>query len=174
VRAGALSPHCIEGRLKAFVQLLHDTGLNDQSSVEAIGSLLVGKPPKAWTDVDRARFEVVLAELARAFRHLEALVFEELKRTRMGSQPVEIFRIGVSDRHSHEYESVISVEARDERLLADAVIGLTNTLDASGISDNPQLALAALAMLSRQFLVELEDSNRTSSDRHRTEVKHGR
>jgi hypothetical protein len=162
-RAAALLPHCIEGRLKAFVFQLQETGLSDHSSVEAIGAQLVGKPPRAWTDVDRARFEVVLAELTRAFRHLEALVFEELKRTRTGTQPVQIFRIGVSDRHSREYESVVSVEARDEGALGEAVMGLTRTLEAAGITDNPQLALAALALLSRQFLAELEESKETSA-----------
>jgi hypothetical protein len=116
----------------------------------------------------------VLAELTRAFRHLEALVFEELKRFRSGTQPIQIFRIGVSDRHSREYESVVSVEARDERALGDAVVGLTRTLEASGILDNPHLALAALAMLSRQFLAELEESKETRTDTQRNEVKHGR
>src|SRR5439155_24289511 len=128
-RAASLLPHCIEGRLKAFVSQLQETGLNDHASIEAVGAQLVGKPPKAWTDVDRARFEVVLAELTRAFRHLEALVFEELKRARTGTQPVQIFRIGVSDRHSREYESVVSVDARDEGPVAEAVIRLNRTLE---------------------------------------------
>ena len=173
-RAGALLPHCIEGRLKAFVHQLQDTGLNDHASIEAIGSLLVGKPPKAWTDVDRARFEIVLAELTRAFRHLEALVFEELRRTRTGSRPIQLFRIGVSDRHSREYESVVSVDARDEGTLGEAVVGLTRSLEVTGLAQRPQLALAALAILSRQFLADLEESKDKSKDGHRTEVQHGR
>jgi hypothetical protein len=173
-RAAALLPHCIEGRLKAFVQQLQQSGLNDHVSLEAIGSQLVGKPPKAWTDVDRARFEIVLAELTRAFRHLEALVFEELKCARTGSHPIQIFRIGVSDRHSREYESVVSVESPDEEAIADAVIGLTRTLEAKGIAGNAQLALAALAMLSRQFLAELEEAKTTVVDTVRSEVKHER
>jgi hypothetical protein len=173
-RAAALLPHCIEGRLKAFVHQLQDAGLGDHASIEAIGSVLVGKPPKAWTDLDRARFEIAIAEQARAFRHLEALVFEELRRTRAGSQPIQIFRIGVSDRHSHEYESVVSVDARDERALGAVVVGLEDTLKAAGLSQNPQLALAALAILSRQFLAEIDESKGPSKDGHRTEVKHGR
>jgi energy-coupling factor transporter ATP-binding protein EcfA2 len=174
IRAAALLPHCIEGRLKAFVQQLQQNAVSDVGSVEAIGSLLVGKPPKAWTDVDRARFEVVLAELSRAFRHLEALVFEELKRSRTGAQRVQIFRIGVSDRHSREYESVVSVDARDEGSVAEAVIGLTRTLEETGIAENPQLALAALAMLSRQFLAELDDASAPSAAVQGREVRHGR
>jgi hypothetical protein len=172
-RAAALLPHCIEGRLKAFVHQLQETGLGDAASIEAIGSQLVGKPPKAWTDVDRARFEVVLAELTRAFRHLETLVFEELKRSRAGSKPTQIFRIGVSDRHSREYESVVSVEAKDEVRLAEAVISLTETVQRMGISGNPQLVLAALAMVSRDVLADLEGAKGFSADTKRIEAKHG-
>jgi hypothetical protein len=168
-----LLPHCIEGRLKAFVHQLQETGLGDAASIEAIGSQLVGKPPKAWTDVDRARFEVVLAELTRAFRHLETLVFEELKRSRAGSKPTQIFRIGVSDRHSREYESVVSVEAKDEVRLAEAVISLTETVQRMGISGNPQLVLAALAMVSRDVLADLEGAKGFSADTKRIEAKHG-
>ena len=71
----------LRGRLRAFVQQLQDSELADAAWIEAIGAVLVGKPPTSWADVDRARYEIALAELSRAFRHLEALVFEELKRT---------------------------------------------------------------------------------------------
>jgi hypothetical protein len=174
IRAAALLPHCIEGRLKAFVYQLQHDGVAEVSSVEATGSLLVGKPPKAWTDVDRARFEVALAELTRAFRHLESLVFEELTQARAGRQAIEIFRIGVSDRHAREYESVVSVEARDQESLAAALVGLSRTLEETGIAENPQLVLAALAMLSRKILADLEDSRTGAASGKVNEVTHGR
>ena len=85
-----------------------------------------------------------------------------------------MFRIGVSDRHSREYESVVSVDARDEGTLGEAVVGLTRSLEVTGLAQRPQLALAALAILSRQFLADLEESKDKSKDGHRTEVQHGR
>jgi hypothetical protein len=171
-RASVLAPHCIEGRLRAFVHQLHDSELTDVAWIEAIGAVLVGKPPTSWGDVDRARYEVALAELSRAFRHLEALVFEELKRVASGKAATQIFRIGVADRHSREYESVVAIEARDEDRLAETVIRLRDSLDAAGVVDEPQLALAALSMLCRQFLAEIEDQQ-LSHEPIGQETKHG-
>jgi hypothetical protein len=164
LRAATLFPHCIEGRLKGFVQQLQSADLNDSTSIEAIAAVLVGKPPKAWSDIDRARYEIALSEVARAFRHLEALVFEELRRAAVGGSATQVFRIGVADRHSHDYESVVAVQAKDENRLAEAVIGLRTALDGSGVSREPQLALAALAMICRELLAEIEE--------HRAEAEH--
>ena len=172
-RATALLPHCIDGRLKAFVHQLQDADVNDSKWIETIAAVLVGKPPKTWNDLDRSRFEVALAEMTRAFRHLEALVFEEVKRAQAGGRPTQIFRVGVADRHSRDYESVVAVEARDESRLAEVVIGLRATLERTGISGEPQLALAALAMLCRDFLSEIEDERPAPVRSNQQEVKSG-
>jgi hypothetical protein len=172
-RAAGLASHCIDGRLKAFVQQLQSADLNDATAVEAIGAVLVGKPPKAWTDLDRSRYEVALAEMARAFRHLEALVFEELQRAHSGTNATQIFRIGVADRHARDYESVVAVDAQDEGRLAEAVIGLRSALDQMGMSGEPQLALAALAMICRDYLADVQEQHK-DGHRDNIEVKHGR
>jgi len=156
-RASALVSHCIDGRLKAFAQQLQAADMTDSRTIEAIGAILVGKPPKSWTDVDRARYEVALAEISRAFRHLEALVFEELRRARAGGNATQIFRIGIADRHAKDYESVVAIDAADEGRLAEAVVSLRAVLDRAGVSNDPQLSLAALAMLCREFLADIDE-----------------
>jgi len=172
-RAAGLASHCIDGRLKAFVQQLQGADLNDGTSVETIAAVLVGKTPKTWTDLDRSRYEVALAEMARAFRHLEALVFEELQRAHSGTKATQIFRIGVADRHARDYESVVAVDARDEGRLAEAVIGLRSALEHSGVSDESQLSLAALAMLCREYLADIQEQHKEVHV-ERSEVKNGR
>jgi hypothetical protein len=47
-------------------------------------------------------------------------------------------------------------------------------LEVTGLAQRPLLALAALAILSRQFLADLEEWENKSKDGHRTEVQHGR
>ena len=174
VRAAALAPHCVEGRLKAFVQQLQSADLSESASIEAVAAVLAGKPPKTWNDVDRARYEVALAEVARAFRHLEALVFEEIRRADVTGEAIQVFRIGVTDRHAHDFESVVAVTAKDENRLAETVIGLRSALDVGGISAEPHLALAALAMLCRDYLAEI-DQQRPAPQRHDdTTVNHGK
>ena len=53
-------------------------------------------------------------------------------------------------------------------------VNFISALEATGVAQHPQLALAALAILSRQFLAELEESKDKSKDGHRTEVQHAR
>jgi hypothetical protein len=75
-RAKQVLDHAVDPRLKAFAHHLCDEELEDVLWIEAIATLIVGRPPKGWNDLDRAKYEVMLTDLVRTFRHVEALVFE--------------------------------------------------------------------------------------------------
>src|SRR5262249_8543909 len=72
-RAAAVADYAVEPRMKAFIMHLSSADLQDVAWIEAIGTLLAGKPPKSWNDADRARYEAVVSELSRNLRHMEAL-----------------------------------------------------------------------------------------------------
>ncbi len=154
-RAQSVLEHAIEPRLKAFVLHLVNDDLPEVAWMEAIGTLLVGKPPRTWADADCAKFEVLLTELVRNFLHREAITFE-VSRTHSTHSPGEVFRIGVTDLHSKEMEAVVSVPVAETPQLAKAVMELESTLDALGLADKPKLSLAALAMVSRGLLAEFD------------------
>jgi hypothetical protein len=155
-RAATVSNYAVEPRMKAFIMHLCADDLEDVQWIEAIGALLAGKPPKSWNDADRARYEVAVAELSRNLRHMEALVFELTRAEVAGEATAEVFRIGVTDRHSKEAEAVVSVSAKDTDTLAKAIVDLETVLDRSGVADRPALSLAALAAVSRMFLSRLD------------------
>jgi hypothetical protein len=157
-RAQTITEHAVEPRLRAFLHHLADDQLGDATWIEAIATLLTGKAPQSWTDTDRARYEVGLSESVRAFRHIEALVFESANRERAGRAPADVLRIGVTDRHSKDREAVVAVDAEDQDVLAQAVIRLEESLDHLNVSSNAELSLAALATVARRFLAELEES----------------
>jgi hypothetical protein len=129
--------------------------LEDVLWIEAIGTLVVGKPPRSWNDTDRAKYEVQLTDVVRNFRHVEALVFEVARRTEIGSVPAEVIRIGVTDAHSKDVEAVVAVEQKDRELLAHTVFELEASLEKLGMDVNPNLSLAALAVVSRKLLDDL-------------------
>ena len=82
-------------------------------------------------------------------------------------------KLRYTDPATEELEQSISYfRERAPSLVADFADGIDRA--AAQILDNPHLALAALAMLSRQFLAELEESKETRTDTQRNEVKHGR
>ena len=149
-RARALAEYCVEPKMKACVSQLGDEQLEDASWIETIATILVGKAPRAWVDDDRIRYEVALTEIARNLRHLEALVHVEKRRIDNGESVGAIFRIGVSDRYSMEEGAVVVVENDDRDVFADAVIELRTML--AKFIDKPQLALAAIAAVSKHLL----------------------
>lgn len=154
-RALAVTNYAVEPRMKAFIMHMSADDLEDVAWIAAIGALLAGKPPKTWNDADRARYEVSVSELSRSLRHIEALVFELTRPEVVSDDAAEVFRIGITDRHSKELEAVVSVASRDSASLASTIIDLEALLEKSGVADRPALSLAALASVSKNFLSRL-------------------
>lgn len=154
-RATTVANYAVEPRMKAFIMHLCADDLEDVPWIEAVGSLLAGKPPKLWNDADRAKYEVGVSELSRTLRHIEALVFELTRSEVAKDASVEVFRIGITDRHSKELEAVVSVTAADADLLTKTMVDLEALLERSGVAERPALSLAALAAVSRGFLSRL-------------------
>ncbi|MCX8052993.1 MAG: hypothetical protein N3B12_04225 [Armatimonadetes bacterium] len=151
-RASAVLEQCVDPRLKAFCHVLSRDSMTDAQWAEALGTLLAGKAPAAWNDTDRARFEVALTELVRAFRHLEAILFEKSRHARPAAEPVRIMRIGVTDEFSAEQEAVVVVDRRDRDLLASGIIQVRRALEALGLETHRDLALAILGTVVQDFL----------------------
>jgi hypothetical protein len=167
-RAQAVAPYCVEPKLKAVVNHIANQHMDDTLWIEAIATTVVGKAPKSWSDDDRIRFEIGLAEMSRNIRHLEALLYEERKRLDAGKRLEEVFRIGVADRHSMEVGAVVVVEQHEQKRFVEAVIELQSHIAALNVS--PQIALAALASVSQSLLGAYTGSEEVKA--HEV-VKHG-
>ncbi|HEY2933107.1 MAG TPA: hypothetical protein VGK99_15300 [Acidobacteriota bacterium] len=154
-RAQSLSEHALDGRLRAFILHLTEE-LDHVAWIESLASMVIGKAPKMWNETDRARYEIALSELARNFRHMEALVFELGKNDQ--ADVGELLRIGITDRFSKELEAVILVKPEQCGKLAEAMVTLDRCLEQLGLDSTPTLALASLATTARKILAELNES----------------
>lgn len=154
-RAAAIGEYAIEPRTKAFIMHLCAEDLEEVPWIEAIGALLAGKPPKAWNDADRARYEVTISELSRNLKHIEALVFELARSEVARDTAAEVFRIGITDRHSKELEAVVSIGSKDLAVFTKTILDLESVLEANGLAETPTLSLAVLAAVSKGFLSRL-------------------
>jgi hypothetical protein len=168
-KAKGVVPYCVEARLKAVVSTFGNEHMDDSLWIESIATTLTGKAPKSWSDDDRVRYEIALAETSRNVRHLEALLYEERKRLDAGKKVEEVFRLGVADRHSMEVGAVLVVEQQERNSYMNAVIELQNRVDDLGVS--PQIALAALASVSKGLLCQYVAGASTTVEGQ--EVKHG-
>jgi hypothetical protein len=163
-RARNAFAHAVEPRLRALLMHLMDDELEDVAWIEAVTTLLAGKPPKSWSDSDRARFEVTLGQLVRNFRHIESLVKEI---TRRGSDEGigEMLRIGITDHHSKDFETVVVVEPHNMDVLSVIVERLDQALAGLGAEDNPSLALAALGTVTRRLLTSIDNNTKSAKSK---------
>ena len=78
-RAEPLLAVTIEMDLKGFLIQVCSAGHDFSSWIEAIATYLAKKPPSAWIETDKAQFEINLSQIARKFRHFEAVSYEKGK-----------------------------------------------------------------------------------------------
>ena len=169
-RAKQVLDHAVDPRLKAFAHHLCDEELESVQWIEAIATLIVGKPPKTWNDSDRAKYEVLLTDLVRNFRHVEALVFELARQAESGAAPADVMRIGVTDTHSKDVEAVVAIQPIHREKLAESVFEIEACLEGLGIAGDANLSSGALAVVCRKLLDDLLHEH-ASDQRSRSESK---
>ena len=142
----------IEMDLKGFLVQVCSGGHDFSSWLEAIATYLVKKPPASWVDLDKAQFESNLAQLARKFRHFEAVSYEKLKHTK--SSTGEPIRIGITRPNHPEQEQVVTFPSTAEEQLRKIECEIEQVLDKFDVNANSEFRLAVLARISQKLMQE--------------------
>ena len=154
-RAEPLLAVTIGMELKGFLVQVCSGGHDFNSWLEAIATYLAKKPPASWLDVDKAQFESNLAQLARKFRHFEAVSYEKLKHTE--SSRGEPIRVGITAPEKTEQEWVViltpSVEDAADQIEHE-IEPIFNKFDADG---NTEFRIAVLARITQKLMQESEN-----------------
>ena len=151
-RAEPLFAVTIEMQLKGFLIQVCSGGHDFTSWIEAIATYLVKKPPASWVDLDKAQFESNLAQLARKFRHFEAVSYEKLKHTK--SSTGEPIRIGITRPNHPEQEQVVTFPSTAEEQLRKIECEIEQVLDKFDVNANSEFRLAVLARISQKLMQE--------------------
>ena len=147
--------HTTEPRLRAFSHNLADQALDETNWAEAVSTMVIGKTPKAWSDNDRARFDVSLSELARTFRNTLVLVRErQTQRQRHGNE-AETIRLSVLDLSAGETAEVISILPGERQEWARTVAKIQEILGELIENRSPKLVAAALGLVLKERLTIL-------------------
>ena len=159
-RARLLLPHATQTNLKAFLVRATDEIHDTQGWYESLAALLAKSPPAQWLDHQRDAFHMALTEVARRFRTLEPLVFDESghvgeMETDAAHPSVQRMRLGVTSLGEPEREAVVSVHVEDQAYVDSLAENLEHLLDGSEV-DSPDIKLAALGQLTRKLLAERE------------------
>ena len=151
-RAEPLFAVTIEMQLKGFLIQVCSGGHDFPSWIEAIATYLVKKPPASWVDLDKAQFESNLSQLARKFRHFEAVSYEKLKHTK--SSTGEPIRIGITRPNYPEQEQVVTLPSTAEEQVKKIEREIEQVLDKFDVDANYEFRLAVLARISQKLMQE--------------------
>ncbi len=148
-RAEPLLEVVIETQLKGFLIQVCSGQHDLRSWLEAIATFLAKKPPTSWIDTDKTQFQINLSQLARKFRHFEAVYYEKLQHTEASGETI---RIGITSPNEHEQERVVNLT--DVKHADKIEQAITKIFDEFDVDKNPELRLAVLARISKKLMQE--------------------
>ena len=154
-RAEPLLTVTIEMDLKGFLIQVCSGGHDHTGWLEAIATYLAKKPPSAWVDTDKVQFESNLAQLARKFRHFEAVSYEKLAHTE--SSTGEPIRVGITTPNRTEQERVVTLTPTADAQTAEMEDEIKKIFDKFDVDDNPELHIAILARISQKWMQQLDE-----------------
>ena len=151
-RAEPLLAVTIEIDLKGFLVQVCSGGHDFNSWLEAIATYLTKKPPASWVDLDKAQFESNLSQLARKFRHFEAVSYERIVHTK--SPTGEPIRIGITRPNHPEQEQVVTLPPTTEDQVNKIEHEIEQVFDRFDVDENSEFRLAILARISQKLMQE--------------------
>ena len=154
-RAEPLLVVTIEVDLKGFLVQVCSGGHDYRSWIEAIATYLAQKPPSAWGDADKAQFEINLSQIARKFRHFEAVSYEKLQH--IESAAGEPIRVGITTPNRTEQERVVTLTPTADKRTSEIEQEIRNVLNRFDVDDNPELHIAILARISQKWIQQLDE-----------------
>jgi hypothetical protein len=159
----------VDGRLKSFLLQTFDLDTDDKTWLESVATLLAGRPPTAWDDLDRTRFEVQLMATARAFGHFRVLGFEMTKKgvSLLNGDP-QMLRVSITLPSEPELEKVVRVPPELASQAKNAQKEFRRILKDEQLLDKQEVSIAVLAQLIQQLLSENDSSPPTRKNRQRS------
>ena len=158
-RAEPLLAVTVETDLKGFLIHACSGGHDFTSWLEAIATYLAKKPPSAWIDTDKAQFEINLSQLARKFRHFEAVSYEKLEHTE--SSAGELIRVGITRPNQSEDEQVVILLSTAEEQATKIERAIEQVFNDIDTDRNPEFRLAVLGRISQKLMQEFEKKTTT-------------
>lgn len=147
-RAKPIMGLTVEDSFKGVLVRLVDDRLDRDAWLESIATALTSKPPKNWTDRDRALLATNLRQFSRRFIQVEALAHE---LTQQASQFTgTVYSLAVNTKDGGHLDRVLPTSLSEKEqvgLIADKVLDL---LGLEGLDSKMCLAALAQAALSLQ------------------------
>jgi hypothetical protein len=142
-RAKNFQSELVDPRMRAFLAAL-EAPMEREEWLAYVATTVVGRPPEAWSDEERAGFMLMIRDLGAALRRLEALHYDRHSR---GTLPADALRVTFTRTSGQEDAHLVWIDAAQR----DALEGLLKDfLDRVGgvAGSNARARDAVLALLA--------------------------
>ena len=158
--ASSLEDEVLDPAVRGFVlTLANDTVDTDADWINAIATVVAGKAPSEWADVDRAHFRHALARRVESFLRLVALHAEQRAD---GGGPFKPFRVTVTRPDGREHVALVGVDDKDQQMVSDildtAMVQVVATVGSEKRGLSALIAMIAERVLPSEDAID-EDSS---------------
>lgn len=158
-RAERLLPVAVDAQLKAFLMRASDEDARREEWLVSIGTLLGGKPPEFWHDRDLDQMRLTLGLICRRFASLESMLIGPETTPTPNDPP--LLRVAITQPGHLEQERVVPLRLADAALVASVCAQIRAMADAATASLPREAIVAALALVTRDIISDLNGPGRS-------------
>lgn len=152
VWAGGLLGRSLEPTLGTFIAAAADDSVSDRDWLEGVIMVIADKPPTAWADDDRNRFESKVSDLAIRFKKLLAMQAEAMARAAESSEPLQTRVVSVIRQDGQQtVQTIVWTEAEVRSQIEEVQERVRSVLDTCTA---PHLQQVVLTLLVEEYLGE--------------------
>jgi hypothetical protein len=155
--------------LTRFVFAATDSQTDDAQWLKAVLMVISDKPSESWTDADTEAFELKLADVARRFKHLEAIAADNNAMWEGQAEARRISLIGTDGKETCEVAWIDEKQRAHFDALAEDILR-THSLD----SAERRVLLAVLAEKVLNPVVGASMKWQTARDSEKTDSEEGK
>lgn len=144
-RASYLQGRSIEPILSRFIFAATDDAADEQQWLQSLVMVIADKPSESWTDTDADVFELKLSDVARRFKHLEAIIRDNAA---LWHSRAEARRLSVTRTDGTEVFDVAWIDEHERAVLESKAEEIIGGLNLAGPQQRALLAILTEKILS--------------------------
>ncbi len=170
-RASYLQGRSIEPILSRFIFAATDDSAEEHQWLQSLVMVIADKPSESWTDADSDVFELKLSDVARRFKHLEAIIRDNAA---MWGSRAEARRLSVTRTDGTEFFDVAWIDEHERAALEDKAGEIIRGLNLAGPQQRALLAILTEKILSPAVTLLQKKAAATDDRGRESEAKGGR
>lgn len=170
-RASYLQGRSIEPILSRFIFAATDDSSGEQQWLQSLVMVIADKPSESWTDANADVFELKLSDVARRFKHLEAIIRDNAA---MWHSCAEARRLSVTRTDGTEFFDVAWIDEHERSALEDKAELIIRGLNLAGSQQRALLAILTEKILSPAAASLPQRTDATGDRVRESESKGGR